>query len=115
MPERLASRKLGFTEVFARMQVGAIGKLRRGDLLAPFQFDAEETQIGCVAATDYCCIALNQQRSRSSRFALLRMLFVQVIKRRLAPKVAASASKSGVDARPVRQAAHAVVDLLRGA
>jgi hypothetical protein len=29
MPERLAARKLGFAEVFARVQVGAVHKLRR--------------------------------------------------------------------------------------
>src|SRR5580700_2191463 len=98
MPERLAARKLGFAEVFARKHMGAVDELCRGDLLAPFQFDAEETQIGCATATNHRCVPLNEQCSGYARFALLRAHLAQVIRRRFAPNVAALAAERSVRA-----------------
>jgi hypothetical protein len=59
MPERWAARKLAFAEVFSGKQTGAVDEFRRRDLFAPFQFDAEESQMGCAAATDHHSIAPN--------------------------------------------------------
>ena len=78
MPERCAARKLGFAEVFARKQVGAVDKLGRRDLFAPFQFDAEEMQIGCATATNHCRIPFDEQGPGSAGFRLLCALLAQV-------------------------------------
>jgi len=48
MPEQMAVRKLGVSKVFARLLMRAVGKFRRGNLLASFQFDVQKPQNGCA-------------------------------------------------------------------
>jgi hypothetical protein len=50
MPKPLSARKLGFAEVFTVMQVGAVGKLRGGNLLSSIEFDGPKPQISCAPA-----------------------------------------------------------------
>src|SRR5580704_18680601 len=110
MPERRAARKLGFAEVFARKQAGADDKLGRGDLFAPFPYDAEQTQIGCATATNHRCIPFDEQGSGNAGLVLLGALLAHVTRRRFAPNVASLAAERRVSARPGREAADAIED-----
>ena len=98
--------QLGVTKVFIGSHVGSVGKIDRGDLLAPLRFDVQDVQKGLLPAGDQEIFAVVIDLARSAG--------AERVRRRLAEKVAGGVAEMGIGAGPGSESAHAVVDDLGG-